>query len=97
MIGIIIGFYGFAQMLLRILLGVLSDKINKRKIFVVIGILLGLLSTTGLWLFDYVLMVLILRSLTGAAVASWVTYTVTVLFSDYSRMESLPRLLVLYY
>ena len=42
MIGLILGSYGFTQMLIRIPLGIYSDRINKKKIFVNIGILLRL-------------------------------------------------------
>jgi len=33
MTGIILGSYGFSQMLLRVPLGLLSDKLRKRKLF----------------------------------------------------------------
>lgn len=44
MIGLILGSYGFTQMLIRIPLGIYSDRLNKRKIFVVLGVLLSIIS-----------------------------------------------------
>lgn len=81
MIGVILGSYGFTQMLIRIPLGIYSDRINKRKIFVITGVFLGILSSTGLFLFDNAYLLLLFRALAGAAAAAWVTFTV--LFSSY--------------
>ena len=89
MIGIILGSYGFVQMLLRIPLGIYSDRINKRKIFVIFGVLLGALSALGLWIFDNPYLILLFRSLAGAAASCWVTYTV--LFSSYFSREDTSR------
>ncbi|MFW6007147.1 MAG: MFS transporter [Halanaerobiales bacterium] len=89
MIGIILGSYGFTQMVLRIPLGIFSDKINRRKIFVNTGVLLGVLSALGLWVFSNPYLVLLSRSLAGAAAACWVSYTV--LFSSYFTREETPK------
>ena len=70
MIGIILGSYGFTQMLLRIPLGVFSDRINKRKIFVLLGVLLGALSALGLWAFANPYLILLFRALAGAPAGS---------------------------
>ena len=48
MVGLILGSYGFTQMLLRIPLGIFSDRINKRKIFINLGILTSLLSALAM-------------------------------------------------
>ena len=87
MIGIILGSYGLVQMLLRIPLGIYSDRINKRKIFVILGVLVGTISALGLWLFENTYLILISRSLAGVAASCWVSYTV--LFSSYyTRKET---------
>ncbi len=85
MVGLVVGSFGFSQMLFRIPLGILSDRINRRKIFVILGILLGGISSLGLWLFNDVIIILLFRLLAGVAAASWVTYTV--LFSSYFKNE----------
>lgn len=89
--GIIIGSYGLAQMLLRIPLGILSDRINRRKLFVILGIFLGFTSSLGMWLFHSPPMLLIFRSIAGTAAAAWVVFTV--LFSNYFEPEKVPSVL----
>ena len=81
LIGLIVGSYGLVQMLLRIPLGILSDSLNKRKLFIIIGIGISLLSSLGLWYSKNASMLLVFRGLSGAAAASWVIFTV--LFSSY--------------
>jgi predicted MFS family arabinose efflux permease len=83
MIGLILGSYGFSQMLIRIPLGIYSDRINKKKIFVNLGILLSVISTTGMWFAETPALILVFRSLAGASAATWVSFTV--LFSSYFK------------
>ena len=45
MVGLVVGSYGLIQMLLRIPLGIWSDRIGKRKVFITIGVLLALGSS----------------------------------------------------
>lgn len=85
MIGLILGSYGFTQMLIRIPLGIYSDRINKKKIFVNIGILLSFLSTAGMWFAETPALILVFRSLAGASAATWVSFTV--LFSSYFEKD----------
>ena len=89
MIGIVLGSYGFVQMLLRIPLGILSDRINKRKVFVILGVILGTSSAVGLAFLENPYLILLMRSLSGAAAATWVTYTI--LFSSYFRQEDTSK------
>lgn len=81
MVGIIIGSYGFVQMLVKIPLGIVSDKLNRRKIFIILGIIFSLISSLGLWLSNSALSMLIYRSMAGIASASWVIFSI--LFSSY--------------
>ena len=81
MVGLILGSYGFTQMLLRIPLGIFSDRINRRKIFINLGILISLISALAMGLFKKPIFLLIFRGLSGVAAAAWVTFTV--LFSSY--------------
>ena len=76
MVGIIIGSYGFTQLLLRIPIGVVSDALGRRKVFVIGGICLAVFSALGMWFFVSVLALLIFRALSGVAAAAWVDYTV---------------------
>lgn len=81
MVGLILGSYGFAQMLLRIPLGIFSDTINRRKPFVVAGLALSLISALGMRFFPSPSMLMLFRGMTGVAAAAWVAYAV--LFSSY--------------
>ncbi|NLM60792.1 MAG: MFS transporter [Clostridiales bacterium] len=89
MVGIIIGSYGFSQMIIRIPLGIISDRLNKRKLFILLGIIFSSLSGLGLWLFSGALSMLFFRSLAGVAAASWVAFSV--LFSSYYRSDETTK------
>lgn len=76
MIGIILGSYGLTQVLLRLPLGIISDRLGRRKIFLVTGTILGLASSLGMWLFRDVYSLLLFRLLSGIAATAWVLQTV---------------------
>lgn len=83
--GIIIGAYGLTQLLLRIPLGILSDRLNKRKLFLIAGsaILIAASAVPLLWVSPEGL--LVARILFGASACVWVIFTV--LFSSYFPLE----------
>ena len=81
MIGVVTGSYGFTQMVARIPLGILSDRIGKRKIFVSLGFLLSFLANILFLAFRQDWMLVIARGTAGLAAASWVV--ITVLYSSY--------------
>ncbi|NMA95596.1 MAG: MFS transporter [Clostridiales bacterium] len=89
LIGLILGSYGFVQMLARIPLGIYSDRIGKRKIFIILGIVISSLSALGMAIFPNPKALLIFRGMTGLAAASWVTFTV--LFSSYFNAEDASK------
>jgi len=81
MVGLILGCYGAGQMLLRIPVGIISDRLNRRKIFICAGLVSLLISSVGLYLFTNPLLILIFRSFSGVAAAFWVIFMV--LYSGY--------------
>jgi len=89
MIGLIIGSYGLVQLFLRIPIGVFSDAWGSRKLFVVGGVTVAVLSGLGMWLVPAVWALLIFRSLAGAAAAAWVDYTV--LYASYFPPREAPK------
>jgi predicted MFS family arabinose efflux permease len=89
MAGTIIGSYGFVQMILRIPLGILSDRMHKKKIFITIGLFFAALSGLGLLLSNNLSLILIFRALTGVAAATWVDFTI--LFSSYYKKEETTK------
>jgi MFS family permease len=80
-IGMISGAYGLSQVLLRIPLGLYSDYLGKRKIFVVIGILMTILSPILVYFIPGEATLVVARFLSGVAAATWVN--ITVMFSGY--------------
>ena len=88
-IGLVVASYGFTQLLVRIPLGIWSDRIGKRKLFIIAGIACSTLSTIGFALTTNVWVILGLRSLAGVAAASWVAFTV--LFASYFKPDEAPK------
>jgi MFS family permease len=84
-IGLIGGSYGFSQMLLRLPLGITSDRLGKRKIFIIAGILAGAASSFGMFFARSAPAILGLRLLAGASASAWVAFAV--LFSSYFEKE----------
>jgi len=89
MAGAIIGSYGFVQMILRIPLGILSDRMHKKKIFITMGLFFAALSSIGLLLSSNLSFILMFRALTGVAAATWVDFTI--LFSSYYKKEETTK------
>lgn len=89
MSGLIVGSYGFVQMLLRIPVGILSDRFHKRRLFISLGLLVSLFSALGLLLAKSVILILIFRALAGAAAATWVDFTI--LYASYFRHDETSK------
>jgi len=81
MIGLIGGSYGFSQMLLRVPLGVLSDKLGKRKVFIILGVMITALSSAGMFFTHNAYIILAMRFFAGVSASAWVIFTV--LFMGY--------------
>ena len=75
-IGLIVGSYGFTQMLIRFPLGILSDRLGMRKIFVLSGLFFTGLAGLVVYLLPHPMTMLLSRSLGGVAAASWVTFAI---------------------
>ena len=81
MVGLVVGSYGVTQLLLRIPLGVWSDRLGRRKPFIAGGMLAAALGGLGLALWPEPWPLFFSRALTGVGASSWVAFTV--LFSSY--------------
>ena len=81
MIGTIGGAYGLAQLVLRVPIGIASDRLGKRKIFIILGTALGTLSSLLLFTTTSPVLIWLFRFLSGSSSSMWVVYTV--LFSGY--------------
>lgn len=82
-IGLIAGAYGFSQTILRIPLGILSDKLHNRKIFILIGLFSAIASALLIYVFPSPITLFVGRLLAGIASATWVNFTV--LFLSYFK------------
>jgi len=87
--GVILGAYGFSQMILRVPVGVAADKRNRHKWFIAVGLicagaasLLRIISPTEPAF-------LIANLVSGVASAMWISFTV--LYSTYYKPEELQR------
>jgi MFS family permease len=89
LLGIILGSYGFMQMIIRFPLGIWSDALRKRKVFIIGGILVSILSSLGMWYFKNLPALLFFRALSGVSAATWVAFTV--LFSSYFMGHQAPK------
>ncbi|MFD0959568.1 MFS transporter [Paenibacillus chungangensis] len=75
-IGIVLGSYGFMQLAVRFPLGIWSDALRKRKLFILLGMMAACLSCLlfllpGLWIWP-----LAGRLMAGLCASTWVAFTV---------------------
>lgn len=87
LIGLIGGAYGLTQTILRIPLGIISDKLGKRKIFIILGIVCAVISAMLLYVFPSPYAILWARLIAGIASATWVNFTILYI-SYYDSEES---------
>ena len=90
MIGLITGSYGFTQMVIRFPLGIFSDKIGKRKVFIMGGLFFAAISGIIVYLSPSPNMLLAARSLGGVAASSWVIFMI--LGTAYSGRENTVKM-----
>jgi predicted MFS family arabinose efflux permease len=76
MAGIIVGSFGFIQIFLRIPLGLLSDSLGRRKIFIQLSFVFSLLSAAGFLSSHNLVMILVARTLAGVAATNWIHFNI---------------------
>lgn len=86
-VGLVIGAYGLAQLVLRIPLGIWSDHLQRRKPFILFGFFFEALAAIGLLLSANTPMLFISVFIAGIAASMWVPFTV--LFASYFPEEKL--------
>ena len=89
LVGLIVASYGVIQLLLRIPLGVASDRLGRRRPFVLVGFLTVALSCLGLALAPTPELLILFRALAGLAACTWVTSSV--LFASYFPPQQAVR------
>ncbi|MEA4889392.1 MAG: MFS transporter [Clostridiaceae bacterium] len=70
--GLVVGSYGLTQTLLRLPAGLWSDRLHNKRIFVIAGMFLSLISAVGLLYSRQIATILIFRAVAGMAAATWV-------------------------
>jgi MFS family permease len=80
-VGLVMGAYGLSQLILRIPLGVWSDRWRRRKPFILLGFIFDGLAALGLLLSNGTVMLFFSVLTAGIAASMWVPFTV--LFSSY--------------
>ena len=85
LIGLIVGAYGFTQMLIRIPLGMVTDATSGYKAVTVGGLFFTTLSSFGLWLFTDIYLIFIFRVFAGVAASAWIAMTVS--YMSYFKEE----------
>jgi len=87
--GLVVGSYGFSQMLVRIPIGIWSDRLHSRKAFILGGIACAIISSLGFAFTDNLVLTLLWRTIAGIAAGSWVSFTV--LYASYFPADEAPR------
>lgn len=88
-IGSILASYGLTQLLFRLPLGLLSDRLRRKKLFALIGAVLVALSGLGLALSRTPTALFVFRALSGCAATAWVT--ITALYNTQFSIEHAVR------
>jgi MFS family permease len=81
LVGIIVGMYGFTQLVLRIPIGIASDRWGRRKPFVLLGTLAGAVGCAAMLIAPQPWVLLLGRGLAGTSAACWVTLSVLLVAS----------------
>lgn len=88
-VGVIAGSYGFMQLLLRLPLGILSDKIGKRKIFINAAFITSMLAGIAMYYTDAPVGLLIGRAFCGISACAYVQ--IITLFTGYFSAQETPK------
>ena len=88
-VGLVVGAYGFVQMLLRIPLGIWSDRLGRRKPFLFAGHFFNFLGCLGLGLAPTAIYLVVFRGVLGISAATWVAFTV--LYASYFPPDQTPK------
>ncbi len=88
-VGVIVGAYGFVQMLLRIPVGIWSDRLGRRLPLLYAGHFFNLLGCLGLAFAPNAACLVLARGVFGISAATWVGFTV--LYASYFPPHETPK------
>lgn len=93
MMGLIMGASGLATLLIRFPLGIVSDVVKSRKIFIQISLLLPIFTWPLAWLEPNALTLYLAKAADGVTAATWVLYNI--LFIRYFDRKEAPAAVAL--
>jgi MFS family permease len=88
-IGLILASYGLTQLLFRLPLGLFSDRLQRKKVFALLGTLLVTASGLGLAYARTPAALFLFRALSGGAATAWVA--ISVLYNSHFSIERAVR------
>ena len=88
-VGMVVGAYGLVQMLLRIPLGIWSDRLGRRLPFLYAGHFFNLVGCLGLAMAPKAIYLVMFRGVLGISAATWVAFTV--LYASYFPPDQTSR------
>lgn len=88
-VGFVMGAYGLSQLILRVPLGLWSDRLRRRKPFILLGFLFDGVSCLGLLFSESTLALFFSVLSAGVASSMWVAFTV--LFSSYFPLSQVGQ------
>jgi len=96
-IGIVLGSYGFVQIIVRFPIGILSDLYKKRKLFVSIGMLCAFLSCILFLFSDFWIFPLLARIVAGVCASTWVAFIIlyTSYFAEHETAKAMGQISIL--
>ncbi len=89
LIGIVLGSYGFTQLLIRFPLGIASDRLRRRKPFMALGFAASAASCLMFIAFQDPIGVTFARVMSGVAASTWVAFSI--LYASYFSPESATK------
>ena len=88
-VGFVMGAYGLSQLILRVPLGLWSDRLRRRKPFILLGFIFDGIACLGLIFSESTLTLFLSVLSAGVASSMWVTFTV--LFSSYFPLSQISQ------
>ena len=85
MLPAILGSYGLMQVIFRIPIGIWMDKLQRSRLFVMLGLLFGLFSAIGLYFSSSPFMLLLFRAFAGISASFYAAFTIA--YTGYFRPE----------
>lgn len=88
-VGLVVSAYGLGQLVLRVPIGVASDRLGSRKPFCIAGLLIASLACLALMIAPSPGWLIVGRTIAGISAATWVA--ITVMYSDYFDGSQVTR------